>query len=415
MYDLEKGFELAKELYAAYGVDVEKAMALCDETPLSIHCWQGDDVRGFDQDGGDLTGGIQTTGNYPGRASTPEELRQDMAYAFRFIPGAKKVNIHASYAESDTFVDRDAIGQDQFKNWADWAVENGWGLDFNPTFFSHPLSENGTLSSADEKVRRFWIEHDRRCREIGGYFASRTGQPCVINHWIPDGSKEVPVDTLSPRLRLRDSYDQIFEKEIPGVVDAVESKVFGIGVEAYTVGSHEFYMGYAMSHDRVLATFDTGHFHPTEMVSAKLSAMLAFKDKVLLHVSRPVRWDSDHVVNFDDETRAIMDEIVRMDALKRVYIATDYFDASINRIVAWVVGARNTRKALLEALLQPVDTLKAMERAGDNSSRLAYTQEFKAMPFALVWNMYCARKEAGVGLEWLKEVKAYEADVLAKR
>lgn len=415
MDNLQKGYELAKELYAQYGVDVDKAMAICNSTPLSLHCWQGDDVVGFENSEGALTGGIQTTGNYPGKAHTPEQLRSDMEFAFRFIPGVKKVNIHASYLESGKPVDRNEITPEHFKNWADWAVEKGYGLDFNPTFFSHPKSENGTLSAADEEVRRFWIEHDLRCREIGGYFASRTGKPCVINHWTPDGSKEFPVDTLAPRLRLKDSYDQIFAKDIPGVVDAVESKVFGIGLEAYTVGSHEFYMCYAMSNDKVIATFDTGHFHPTEMVSAKLSAMLAFKDKLLLHVSRPIRWDSDHVVAFDDETRAIMEELVRMNALDRVYIATDYFDASINRIVAWVVGARNTRKALLAALLQPVDKMKAMEAAGDLSSRLAYTQEFRAAPFSLVWDYYCARENAGAGLSWLDDVKKYEADVLLKR
>ena len=415
MYDLQKGYEVAKELYAQYGVDVDKAMELCDKTPISIHCCQGAYVAGFEKTGGALTGGIQTTGNYPGKARTPEELRADMDFALGFVPGAKKINIHASYNECDTYVDRDALEPKHFAAWADWAVEKGYGLDFNPTFFSHPLSENGTLSAANDKVRRFWIEHDLRVREIGGYFAARTGQPCVINHWIPDGSKEVPVDTLAPRQRLKDSYDQIFAKDIPGVVDAVESKVFGIGAESYTVGSHEFYMCYAMSRPNVLVTFDTGHFHPTEVVSAKLSSMLTFKDKLLLHVSRPVRWDSDHVVAFDDETRAIMDEIVRMNALDRVYIATDYFDASINRIVAWVVGSRNTRKALLEALLQPVDTMKALERDGDVSARLAYVQEFKAQPFSLVWDYYCQKTGTGVGLGWLDSVKAYEKDVLSQR
>lgn len=415
LYDYEKGYSLAKEIYAEYGVDVDKAIEVCDSTPVSLHCWQGDDVLGFEKNNGELTGGIQATGNYPGKAHTPAQLRSDMEFAFRFIPGKKKVNIHANYLESDTYVDRNEIGPEHFAGWADWAVANGYGLDFNPTFFSHPRSEKGTLSAADEETRLFWVEHDRRCREIGGYFAKRTGQPCVINHWIPDGSKEVPVDTIGPRLRLKDSYDRIFEKDIPGVVDSVESKVFGIGAEAYTVGSHEFYMCYAMSRDDVIVTFDTGHFHPTEMVSAKLSSMLAFKDKLLLHVSRPVRWDSDHVVAFDDETRTIMEELVRLDALGRVYIATDYFDASINRVVAWVVGARNTRKALLEALLQPTCTMKALEAAGDNSARLAYTQESRALPFSLVWDYYCNRENAGAGLTWLDEVRKYEADVLLKR
>lgn len=415
MVEIRQGYEFARELYAGYGVDVEKAIAECDRTPISVHCWQGDDVAGFEKNGGALTGGIQATGNYPGRARTPEELRADIDFAFRFIPGVKKVNLHANYLESDACVDRDGIEPAHFEKWADWAVERGIGLDFNPTFFSHPKSENGTLSSADEQVRQFWIEHDRRCRRIGSYFAQRTGKECVINHWIPDGCKEVPVDTLSPRLRLKDSYDRIFEDPAPGVVDALESKVFGIGAESYTVGSHEFYLCYTMGRDDVIATFDTGHFHPTETVSGKLSAMLAFKPKLLLHVSRPVRWDSDHVVNFDDETRAIMDELVRMDALDRVYIATDYFDASINRVAAWVIGVRNARKALLEALLAPVDTLKSLEAAGDNTARLAWTQEFKAKPFSLVWDYYCQTRGCGVGLEWLDEVKKYEAEVTLRR
>jgi len=414
-YDIEKGYALAKEVYAAYGVDVDEAIAKCDKTPISLHCWQGDDVAGFDNPDGALTGGIQTTGNYPGKAKTPEQLRADMDFAFKFFPGQKKVNVHANYAEFDTYADRDALTPEYFKKWADWAVEHGYGLDFNPTFFSHAKSENGTLSSADDSVRKFWVEHDMCCREIGGYFARRTGKECVINHWIPDGSKEVPTDTLAPRMRLKDSYDKIFAKKIPGVVDSVECKLFGIGAEAYTAGSHEFYMCYAMSNPDVLVTFDTGHFHPTEMVSAKLSAMLTFKEKLLLHVSRPIRWDSDHVVAFDDETRSIMDEIVRMKALDRVYIATDYFDASVNRIVAWVVGARNTRKALLEALLQPVNTLQQLERDGKLSARMAYTQECKALPFSLVWDYYCAKSGAGVGLEWLEQVEAYENDVLLKR
>lgn len=415
MYDIQKGYELAKEIYAAYGVDVDKAIELCDQTPLSIHCWQGDDVAGFEKKEGGLSGGIQVTGNYPGRAQTPEQLRSDMSFAFRFIPGEKKVNLHANYVESEEVVDRNAIEPKHFSKWADWAVENGFGLDFNPTFFSHPLSEDATLSSADETVRAFWIEHDKRCRRIGSYFAERTGKPCVINHWIPDGSKEIPVDTLAPRLRLKDSYDQIFAEPAPGVVDGVESKVFGIGVESYTVGSHEFYLGYAMQNENVILTMDTGHYHPTEVVSAKLSAVLTFKDKVLLHISRPVRWDSDHVVAYDDETRAIMNEVVRMNALDRVYLALDYFDASINRLVAWVVGARNARKALLEALLQPVDTMKTLEKNGDKSARLAFVEECKANPFALVWDYYCHTKGVGVGLEWLEEVKCYEDEVLSKR
>jgi len=416
MGKIQKGYELAKEIYAQYGIDVDKAIEICDKTPLSIHCWQGDDCTGFENKGGAMTGGIQATGNYPGKAGTPTQLRADIEKAFSFIPGEKKVNIHAMYLESDTFVERNEIDTVHFEKWAEWAVENGWGLDFNPTFFSHEVGNGFSLSSADEDARAFWIEHDKRCRKIGQYFSDMTGKPCVINHWTPDGSKEVPMDTLSPRLRLKDSYDQIFEKKYDGVVDSLECKLFGIGSEAYVVGSHEFYMGYTLSNkEKAIVTFDTGHFHPTETVSAKISAVLTFADKVLLHISRPVRWDSDHVVNFDDETRAIMDELVRGDLLSRVYLSLDYFDASINRIVAWVVGARNTKKALLEALLQPVDTLKKLERDGDNSSTIAYVNEFKALPFSLIWDYYCEKSGCKPGLEWLPEVKEYEKSVLKDR
>lgn len=419
MEQIKKGYEIAKEIYAQYGIDVDKAIEICDKTPISIHCWQGDDVSGFEQTVGELTGGIQATGNYPGKARNAEELRADLELAMKFIPGTKKVNVHANYLEADGFVDRNEIEPEHYANWADWAVEQGIGLDFNPTYFSHPKSENGTLSAADEDVRKFWIEHGIRCRKVGAYFAERTGKPCVINHWTPDGDKEVPIDTISPRLRMKDSYDQIFEatKDVKNVIDGIESKVFGIGVESYTVGSHEFCMGYVMSKnkDHIILTLDTGHYHPTEVVSAKLSSVFTFMDSVLLHVSRPIRWDSDHVVAFDDETRAIMDELVRLGKLENTYIATDFFDASINRIVAWVTGLRNTRKAMLNALLQPVDTMKALEAKGDLSARLAYVQEFKAMPFSLVWDYYCATKNASVGLEWLEQVRKYEKDVLSKR
>ena len=419
MEQIKKGYEIAKEIYAQYGIDVDKAIEICDKTPISIHCWQGDDVSGFEQAGGELTGGIQATGNYPGKARNAEELRADLELAMKFIPGTKKVNVHANYLEADGFVDRNEIEPEHYANWADWAVEQGIGLDFNPTYFSHPKSENGTLSAADEDVRKFWIEHGIRCRKVGAYFAERTGKPCVINHWTPDGDKEVPIDTISPRLRMKDSYDQIFEatKDVKNVIDGIESKVFGIGAESYTVGSHEFCMGYVMSKnkDHIILTLDTGHYHPTEVVSAKLSSVFTFMDSVLLHVSRPIRWDSDHVVAFDDETRAIMDELVRLGKLENTYIATDFFDASINRIVAWVTGLRNTRKAMLNALLQPVDTMKELEAKGDLSARLAYVQELKAMPFSLVWDYYCATKNASVGLEWLEQVRKYEKDVLSKR
>ena len=420
MYDIQKGYELAKEYYKEFGIDVDEAIRICNETPLSIHCWQGDDVAGFEKKEGGLTGGIQTTGNYPGKARNPQELRSDLELAMRYIPGEKKVNVHASYLEADSFVDRNEIEPEHFKGWADWAVSKGIGLDFNPTYFSHPKSDNGTLSALDDDVRAFWVEHGIRCRRIGQYFYERTGKTCVINHWTPDGDKEFPVDTLGPRLRLKDSYDQIFEatKDVKGVMDGIESKVFGIGLESYTVGSHEFCMGYVMSKqtDHIIMTLDTGHYHPTEMVSAKLGAVYAFADHVLLHVSRPIRWDSDHVVAFDDETRAIMEELVRLGKLQDTYIATDFFDASINRIVAWVTGLRNTRKAILAALLQPADALKEVERLGDVSSRIAMVQECKATGLLnLVWDYYCAQNNAGVGLEWLKDVKKYEAEVQSKR
>ena len=419
MYDLEKGYELAKEYYKKYGIDVDKAIETCDSIPISMHCWQGDDVAGFEKSGGDLSGGIQTTGNYPGAARTPDELRADMEKAMEYIPGVLKVNLHANYQEADGVVDRNEIEPKHFENWAKWAKEKGIGLDFNPTYFSHPKSEKGTLSNADEDIRKFWIEHGIKCRKIGGYFYEMTGKPCVINHWTPDGDKEFPIDTLSPRLRLKDSYDKIFDatKDVKGVVDGIESKVFGIGLESYTVGSHEFCMGYVMkaNKDHIILTLDTGHYHPTEMVSAKVSSIFAFSKSVLLHLSRPIRWDSDHVVAFDDELKAIMEELVRLGKLKDTYVATDFFDASINRIFAWITGLRNVRKAMLYALLQPVDKMKELEKSGDVSARLAYTQEFKAAPFALVWDYYCGKTGKGVGLDWVDDIKKYEKDVLLKR
>lgn len=419
MRDVKKGYEFAKEYYKEYGIDIDKAIEICDKTPISMHCWQGDDVAGFEKKEGSLSGGIQATGNYPGAARNPEELRADIEKAMEFIPGELKVNIHAIYQEADSFVDRNEIEPKHFEKWANWAKEKGIGLDFNPTYFSHPKSENGTLSNADEEIRKFWIEHGIRCRKIGQYFYKTTGKPCVINHWTPDGDKEFPVDTISPRQRLKDSYDKIFKatRLVRGVVDGIESKVFGIGLESYTVGSHEFCMGYVMkaNKDHIIMTLDTGHYHPTEMVSSKLSSIYTFSDSVLLHLSRPVRWDSDHVVAFDDETKAIMEELVRMNKLQDTYIATDFFDASINRISAWVTGLRNVRKAMLYALLQPNEKMKEIEAKGDVSARLAYTQEFKAAPFALVWDYYCEKTGKGVGLEWLSDVQKYEKDVLLKR
>lgn len=420
MYDVKKGYEAAKAFYAQYGIDVDSIIEKVDKIPVSMHCWQGNDVEGCEikEDSG-LTGGIQTTGNYPGKARNAEELRQDIEMAMKFIPGELKLNLHANYVDADEFVERNEIEPKHFDRWVDWALKNNVGLDFNPTYFSHPLSENGTLSNPNEDIRAFWIEHGIRCRKIGEYFYEKTGKPCVINHWTPDGAKEVPVDGLAPRIRLKDSYDRIFEatKDVKGVIDGIESKVFGIGMESYTVGSHEFCMGYVMkaNKDHIIMTLDTGHYHPTEMVSAKLASVYTFSDNVLLHVSRPVRWDSDHVVSFDDETRAIMNELVRIDKLEDTYIATDFFDASINRIAAWVIGMRNTRKAMLAAMLQPVETMKDLEIYGDVSATLAFNEEFKAAPVSLVWDYYCETKGKSKGLDWLEEVRKYEKEVLSNR
>ena len=413
------GYEAAKAKYEALGVDTDRAIERLKKVPVSLHCWQLDDVIGFDNDGG-LTGGIQTTGNYPGRARTPQQLMEDMEEAMKLMPGTAKLNIHASYAifEPGEFADRDALEPKHFAKWVEFARKHHMGIDFNPTFFSHEKVKDGlTLSSPDEETRNFWINHGKACIRISEYFAKETGVPCVMNIWTGDGFKDVPADRMGPRLRYKDSIEQILSEPYDRklVKPCVESKVFGIGVESYTVGSAEFTLSFAAQHEGCMPLMDNGHYHPTEYVSDKIPAMLCFYPEFALHITRGVRWDSDHVVAFDDETRAIMDEIVRMKALNRVYIATDYFDASINRIVAWAVGGRNARKALLEALLAPVDTMKALEAAGDNSARLAFTQEFKAAPFALVWDYYCAQKDAGVGLSWLDQVKAYERDVLLAR
>lgn len=419
MYNSEKAYKQVKEYYKRYGIDTEKAIKICDSIPISIHCWQGDDVAGFEKSSKDLSGGIQVTGNYLGKARTGDELRADLDFAMKFIPGIKRVNLHANYQESDVFVDRDAIKPEHFKKWADWAVDRGIALDFNPTYFSHPKSQNGTLSAADEGIREFWINHGIACRRIGQYFYERTGKTCVINHWTSDGSKEVPHDTLSPRLRLKDSYDRIFKAtaDVKGVMDAIECKLFGIGVESYTTGSYEFCLGYVLNKkkDHIIMTLDTGHFHPTETVSSKLSGIYAFQKSLLLHVSRPVRWDSDHVVSFDDETKAIFEELVKMNKLKNTYVATDFFDASINRVLAWVVGVRNTRKAILAALLQPNHMLMDAENQNDLSTRFAIREEFKSAPFGLVWDHYCEKTGAKAGIDWITDLKEYEQDVQSKR
>lgn len=408
-------FDQAKEMYAALGVDVEKALDTLKDVTVSVHCWQGDDVTGFDSREA-LSGGIQTTGNYPGKATTPEELMADIDKAFSLMPGKKKLNLHASYAIMDgEQVDRDKIGPAQFKKWVAFAKERGMGLDFNPTFFSHPMvKDNLTLSSPDEEVRHFWVEHGKRCVEISQYFAEETGIPCVMNIWIPDGYKDIPADRLGPRMRFKKSLDEILS--IPydksKVFVTLESKVFGIGLESYTVGSAEFCLSY-VDYKGVTPLMDNGHYHPTEVVSDKVSSLLAFHDHIALHVTRPVRWDSDHVVLFDDETREIAKEIVAHDALDRVFIATDYFDASINRISAWVTGVRSVEKALLNALLMPHAALRALQDEANGTKLMVMQEELKTMPFGDVWNEYLRR--CGIPADYYTEVAAYERDVLSKR
>ena len=411
-----KGYEYAKAQFAAAGVDTEAAMAKADAIAVSMHCWQGDDVIGFDSVG-ELTGGIATTGNYPGRARTAQELRQDIAFAKTLIPGATKLNLHASYAEKHgKKIDRDAYTIDEFREWVDFAKEQGFGLDFNPTFFSHPKMDGDfSLSSFDKGTRDFWIEHGKRCREIGLAFAKALGQPCAINYWMPDGYKDICADTKVHRDLMTESLDAIFAPAIDEALApcAIESKVFGIGVESYTVASHEYSYGYALSRKK-LYTLDAGHFHPTEVISAKLSACLQFLDQILLHVSRPVRWDSDHVIILDDELQKIMDEIVLNGFEKRVFIGLDYFDASINRVAAWAIGMRNARKALLGACLTPA-AIREAEHNGDLTGRLALQEERKTLPFGAVWDYYCMKNGAGVGTDWLNKVRTYEKDVLSKR
>ncbi|TWT87168.1 L-rhamnose isomerase [Pseudobythopirellula maris] len=418
MTSVESRFESAKQQYADQGVDVEAALARLADIPISLHCWQGDDVAGFEVGGAELGGGIAVTGNYPGVARTACELRSDLEAALAQIPGRHRLNLHAIYAETDgKRIERDALAPEHFSAWIDWAKENLAGLDFNPTCFSHPLADSGfTLSSADPAVREFWIDHCVASRKIGLAMGEAMGTPCVTNVWIPDGYKDVPVDRLAPRQRLAESLDKVFAEELDPAahLDAVESKLFGIGSESYVVGSHEFYLGYALTRGKVLC-LDAGHFHPTETISDKLSAVLCNLDRVLLHVSRGVRWDSDHVVLLNDDLRAIADEIVRGGFEKRVHIGLDFFDASINRVAAWVIGVRATLKALLAALLEPTDRLKQVEADGDYTARLALLEEQKTMPLGAVWDHYCEQSGAAVGPAWLDVVRGYENDVLAKR
>ncbi len=408
-------YESAKELYASIGIDTEEAVRKLSDITISIHCWQGDDVGGFDSDNA-LSGGIQTTGNYPGKARTPDELMADIDKAFSLIPGKKKLNLHASYAIFDgNRADRDALRPEHFKKWVDFAKERGMGIDFNPTFFSHPMVKDGlTLSSPDEKTRSFWVEHGKRCVELSDYFAKETGIPCVMNIWIPDGYKDIPADRLSPRLRFKKSLDEIlsvpYDKSM--VYVTLESKVFGIGLESYTVGSAEFCLSYSTKNG-IVPLMDNGHYHPTELVSDKISALLAFNEKIALHVTRGVRWDSDHVVLLDDETKEIAKEIVRNDALDRVFIATDYFDASINRISAWVTGVRSVQKALLNALLEPSAKMKELQDNADFTSLMVLSEDMKTMPLGDVWNEYLERQN--VESNYLNIIKEYEEKVLVNR
>ncbi|MBQ2544872.1 MAG: L-rhamnose isomerase [Clostridia bacterium] len=418
MLNTEKALEIARNVYGRYGVDVDAALKATASTPVSVHCWQGDDVAGFEAADGDLTGGIQSTGNYPGKARNIDELRKDFEFAKSLIPGKKKFSLHAIYLDSNgKKVARNEIGPEHFASWIDWAKEQGLGLDYNPTFFSHPLSADGfTLSSDDESIRRFWVEHGILSRKVSEAFGKATGQPSVINFWVPDGFKDTPVNRARKRENLARSYDEIFAEKISKEynLDSVESKLFGIGLESCTIGSHEFYMGCAMKHG-VLLTLDTGHFHPTEMVSDKLSSTLQYLDGVMLHVSRPVRWDSDHVVILDDELKAIACEIHRGGFEKRVNIGLDFFDGSINRIAAWTMGTRNMQKAILWANLEPVKMLQKFELEGDFTSRLAYLEELKTLPFGLVWNAYCEMQGVPAGDSWIPMMKQYEKDVLSAR
>jgi L-rhamnose isomerase len=418
MKNLERAYQFARERYALLGVDTDQALRKLATIPISVHCWQGDDVGGFENAGAALGDGLAVTGNYPGKARTPDQLRADFEKVLSLVPGRHRFSLHASYAEmSGGKVDRDALSVDQFKNWIAWARTTGIGLDFNPTYFSHPKVAAGlTLTSPDKAVRKFWIEHGIRCREIGAAMGKALGTPCVTNLWIPDGMKDTPADRRGPRERLVESLDAIFKKKVDRKynLDSVEPKLFGIGAESYTPGSHEFYLGYAVSRGTLL-TLDAGHYHPTEGIADKISSVLCYLPEIALHVSRGVRWDSDHVVTLTDDLQAIAQEIVWGGYLERVHIGLDYFDASINRIAAWTIGTRNMIKALLLALITPIERLRQFEARGDNTSRLALMEDAKVLPFGPVWDHYCSTQDVPVGAAWLDEVKAYEEDVLSAR
>jgi L-rhamnose isomerase len=414
----ERAYTVAQDCYAELGVDTAAALRRLAAVSISLHCWQGDDVGGFEKLGTGLSGGLAATGNYPGRARTPDELRSDAEQALACIPGRHRFNLHACYGEFfGKRVDRNEIGPEHFEGWMQWARAQKIGLDFNPTFFSHPqAADNFTLSHHDKSVRDFWIDHGVACRRIGAAFGRALGTPCVTNLWIPDGMKDTPVDRAGPRERLLESLDAVFREPLDAKInlDAVEGKLFGIGCESYTVGSHEFYFGYALTRGKLL-TLDTGHYHPTETVADKISAALQFLPEILLHVSRGVRWDSDHVVVLNDDLEAIGQELVRGDFLDRTHIGLDYFDASINRVAAWTIGTRNMLKSLLRAFLEPTDKLRSLEAAGDYTGRLALLEEVKLLPFGAVWDYYCASAGAPVGGAWLDDIRQYERKVLSAR
>lgn len=416
---IERAERLARELYAGRGIDVDAALRRLAAVAVSLHCWQGDDVGGFEGGGGAIGGGLAVTGSYPGRARTPDELRADAELALSLIPGRHRFNLHASYAETGgASIGRDVLGLEHFSGWIEWGRSRGLvGLDFNPTFFAHPLAESGqTLSHLDSSIRRFWIDHGIVCRRIGAHFGRSLGSACVTNLWIPDGSKDTPIDRHGPRQRLLEALDAVYAEPIAESdnLDAVEGKLFGLGAESCTVGSHEFYYGYAITRRKLLC-LDAGHYHPTESVADKLTAVLPFLPGALLHVSRGVRWDSDHVVILNDDLLAIAHELARNDLLDRVRIGLDFFDASINRVAAWVIGARALLRAMLIAFLEPTDELRTAETAGDLTARLALLEEFKSLPHGAIWDGYCLRSNVPVGPAWLEEVRRHERDVLAKR
>ena len=411
---INKAYEIAKERYAALGLDVEKVMEQLQKVSISMHCWQADDVQGFES-AGSLTGGIQTTGNYPGKARNMEELRSDILKAASYIPGKHRLNLHEIYGDfGGTFVDRDQVEVKHFESWMQWAAENGIKFDFNSTSFSHPKSGNLSLAHPDQGIRDFWVEHTKRCRAIAEEMGRRQGDPCIMNLWVHDGSKDITVNRMKYRALLKDSLDQIFAVEYKNMKDCIESKVFGIGLESYTVGSNDFYIGYGASRNKIV-TLDTGHFHPTESVADKISSLLLYTPEIMLHVSRPIRWDSDHVVILSDDLLDLAREIIRCKALDRVHIGLDYFDATINRIGAYVIGCRATQKAFMQALLEPSATLQQYEAEGKYFQRLALQEEMKSLPWTAVWDMFCLQNDVPVGEDYIAEIEKYEAEVTSKR